>query len=150
MELILFGYVELKSESIVSTQVVILHSSGFEEAEFCVELKCSLVDALCFQDNFVHVVLYSFVEFVKQFLANFKSTIFFKHNQHCDICFTRIGGVVVANDTSNKFILIVCHDCELGPVGKKVVIGVDRIGFSELFSENVNDPVELLLSRKSL
>lgn len=49
----------------------------------------------------------------------------FEDNQHCDIGFSGVSGVIVADDAANQLVFEVCHDGELGPVGEEVVVGVD-------------------------
>lgn len=58
-------------------------------------------------------------------MSDFEPAVVFEDNQHCDIGFSGVGGVIVADDAANQLVLEVGHDGELGPVGEEVVVGVD-------------------------
>ena len=41
LDILLFGDVEFEPESVIAAEIVIVHSSGFEEANFGIKVECS-------------------------------------------------------------------------------------------------------------
>jgi hypothetical protein len=41
LDILVFGYIEFESEGVIAAEIVIVHSSGFEEAKFGIKVECS-------------------------------------------------------------------------------------------------------------
>jgi hypothetical protein len=121
----LFGDIKLEPESVIATEVVIVHPSGLKEAKLGIKIECSHVDTFSLEHDFINIILNPFIKLIKEFLSDLEPAILLQHNQHCDVGFPGVGGVVVADDTSDELVFEVGHDGELGPVGEEVVVGVD-------------------------
>lgn len=75
-----------------------------------------MIYALCLEDDFVDIVLDSLIKLVEKFLTDFVPSVLFENHQHGNVGFTGIGGVVVSYYATYKFIFMVGHDGEIGPI----------------------------------
>ena len=90
-----------------------------------IKSKSGCVNALSLEHYLVNFCLsHSGIKFIKEFFANFQSPVLFQDNEHGDIGFLWVGGIVASDDTADDGMVVVGHDGELWPVGEKVVIGV--------------------------
>lgn len=145
-----FRNVIFEPKGIITTEIVIFHSPCFEKSQLCIKLQSCSINTLGFEYNFIDIFFNSFVEFIKQFLSNFQSSVLFQYNQHCNIRLFGIRCVIITNHTPDDLILIISHDCQLWPVRQKVIVRVNRVWLCELLSKDVNNPVKLFLCRETL